>query len=349
MSNLAAVLYGKEDVRIDEQPLREPCKGEVRLRVSKVGLCGSDVYMFMNGTHGTHEISEPGVIGHEACAVVEKVGEGVTNLKVGDRVALEPGDACGECKNCLKGSHNMCLVERPFDGADFEGYLIQSKIMKASYCHKLPDHLTDEEGSFMEPLAVAVHDCRRGMVQAGTSVLVLGAGTIGLLCMMTAKAMGAKSVCITDVVQSKLDLAKTLGADYTLLTSSPDVNKLASQIEELMGGAPDVTLECTGNNMCQRLAIMATIPDGIVVLIGYGQTDVTLPMAIANQRQINIRPSWRYDRFCYPIAIDLVASGRVKVAPLVSHRYPLQQTTDAIKMAASRQQGVQKVVIDLTS
>ncbi|XP_060571374.1 sorbitol dehydrogenase-like [Ruditapes philippinarum] len=347
MESLSAVLCGKETIKFENRIVQEPGPGEVQLSMRNVGLCGSDVYMYKNGCHGTHRLGGSGILGHEASAVVTKVGEGVTKLKVGDRVALEPGEACNKCKNCLRDVRNMCLTEKPFDGntSKYDGYITKCKLMRADYCYKLPDNVSDEEGALMEPLAVAVQDCRRAGVEAGKSVLVLGSGTIGLLCMITAKAMGATNVCITDVVEERLKLAKQLGATHTVLTNSSDVDSVVKEIHSIMGEMPDITIECTGNNFCQRLAIMSTTPGGCVAIVGYGAEEVTLPLAVLCQRQIDLRPSWRYDQHCYPIAIDMVASGKVNIKPLVTHRFTLEQTTDAIQVAASRRPGVLKCMI----
>lgn len=347
MDNLSAVLYGVKSIKIEPTPTRDPGRSEVLLSVQNVGLCGSDVYMYNHGKHGTHKVHGPTILGHEASAVVTKIGEGVTQLQPGDRVALEPGDACRSCKNCFRGMPNMCLVEKPYDGtpSQYAGYISRSKVMRASYCHRLPGNVSYEEGAMMEPLAVAVHDCRRTGVQAGKSVLILGAGTIGLLCMMTAKAMGATNVCITDVIEERLKLAKSLGATNTLLTASTDMDRTVQEIHTLMKDMPDITIECTGNSFCQRLAIMATIPGGCVATVGYGAEDVSLPIAVMTQRQIQLKPSWRYDRFCYPIAIDLVASGLVNLKPLITHRFSLEQTEEAMQKAASREPGVLKCMI----
>ncbi|XP_060602234.1 sorbitol dehydrogenase-like [Ruditapes philippinarum] len=176
-------------------------------------------------------------------------------------------------------------------------------------------------------------------------LIKLLSGTIGLLCMITAKAMGATNICITDVVEERLKLAKQLGATHTVLTNSSDVDSVVKEIHSIMGEMPDITIECTGNNFCQRLAIMSTIPGGCVAIVGYGAEEVTLPLAVLCQRQIDLRPSWRYDQHCYPIAIDMVASGKVNIKPLVTHRFTLEQTTDAIQVAASRRPGVLKCMI----
>ncbi|XP_052796623.1 sorbitol dehydrogenase-like [Mya arenaria] len=346
MENLSAVLYGKEDIRIVDRPLEKLGIDDVRLSMKTVGLCGSDTYMYKNASHGSHPITEPTPVGHEASGVVAEVGSGVTGLKVGDRVALEPGAACHKCKSCLRGQPSVCLVEQTYLGRGLEvGYIRREHVMKADYCHRLPAEISDEEGAFMEPLAVAVHDCRRGEVGAGKSVLILGAGTIGLLCMMTAKAMGATNVLIVDIIESRLKLAKELGATHTLLTTSRDLESIAKQIHDVMGEMPDVTLECSANNFCLRIAVAATVPSGCVVLVGYGEHECTFPIAEVVEKQIDLRPCFRYDRFCYPIAIDLIKYGRLNVKPLITHRFPLKSTSAAMEKSASREPGVLKVLV----
>ncbi|WAQ94683.1 DHSO-like protein [Mya arenaria] len=305
---------------------------DVRLSMKTVGLCGSDTYMYKNASHGSHPITEPTPVGHEASGVVaesivvllkmnhpaprtQKSQIHICKAVLGrDRVALEPGAACHKCKSCLRGQPSVCLVEQTYLGRGLEvGYIRREHVMKADYCHRLPAEISDEEGAFMEPLAVAVHDCRRGEVGAGKSVLILGA----------------------DIIESRLKLAKELGATHTLLTTSRDLESIAKQIHDVMGEMPDVTLECSANNFCLRIAVAATVPSGCVVLVGYGEHECTFPIAEVVEKQIDLRPCFRYDR--YPIAIDLIKYGRLNVKPLITHRFPLKSTSAAMEKSASRE------------
>lgn len=343
--NLSAVLYGINDLRLEQRKIEEPGHNEVLLRMGSVGICGSDVHYLTKGRIGHFIVKDPMVLGHEAAGTVHKCGPGVTHLKPGDRVAIEPGVPCRMCDHCKTGRYNLCesvfFCATPPDHGNLQRYYKHA----ADFCFKLPDHVSLEEAATFEPLSVAVHACLRADVKIGKTVLVCGAGPIGLVNLLTAKAMGASKVLITDVVESRLSFAKSVGADETLLVGKgKDVDTLVGEVESLLGRKPDVTIECSGSEPSTALAIKSTKNGGMVLLVGMGAEEIKVPMLSAMIREVDIRGVFRYAN-CYPIALDLVATGRVNVKPLITHRYTLEQTLEAFETSRLGTDGAIKVII----
>ncbi|KAL1453865.1 hypothetical protein WDU94_010172 [Cyamophila willieti] len=224
-----------------------------------VGICGSDVHYLTHGQIGEYQLQDPMVIGHEASGIVYKVGAKVKHLKVGDRVAIEPGVPCRQCTYCKTGRYNLCrqiyFCATPPD----DGNLTRFYRHAADFCHKLPDNVSLEEGALLEPLSVGVHACRRAGITLGSKVLITGAGPIGLVTLLTAKALGASKVVITDIMQHKLETAKNMGADASVLIEKDvSLEETSAKILELLGGdMPDKTIDCSG--------IEATIKLGMLV------------------------------------------------------------------------------------
>lgn len=331
--NLTAMLYKTKDLQLIQTPIPEISANEVLLRMDCVGICGSDVHYWQSGACGHFVMHEPMIMGHEASGVVAKVGAGVKNLQVGDRVAIEPGVPCRFCEFCKTGRYHLCPEMAFCATPPFHGNLVRYYKHAADFCYKLPDHVSMEEGALLEPLSVGVHACRRGGLSAGDTVLVLGAGPIGLLIMLTAKAMGASKVLITDILQSRLDFAKKLGADHTVLVSRDSKeDELVKNIHELLGGHPNVSFDASGAQATVRLAMLATKSGGVAVLVGMGSPEQTVPLAGALAREIDIRGIFRYVNE-YPIALAMVASGKINVKPLVSHHFTMEETLEAYELA----------------
>ncbi|KAK2581769.1 hypothetical protein KPH14_002248 [Odynerus spinipes] len=210
---------------------------------------------------------------------------------------------------------------------------------------RLPDHVTLEEGALMEPLSVGVHACKRAAVKIGSKVLILGAGPIGLVTLLVAKAMGASKVILTDIRQDKLDIAKTLGADDTYLVqkdvSEPDHVK---NIHALFGEEPDRTIDASGAQSSIRLALLVTKAGGMIVLVGCGPPEIQVPLINALVKEIDIRGVFRYAND-YADALELLASKKINVKPLITHNFKIEDTIGAFDKAKSGESGVIKVMI----
>ncbi|XP_064594476.1 sorbitol dehydrogenase-like [Liolophura sinensis] len=341
-TNLSAVLYKKDDLRLEDRPIPQPAAGEVQVCMHSVGICGSDVRYWVAGGSGRFVVREPLLMGHECSGIVSQVGDGVTSLKVGDRVAIEPGVPCRRCDFCKTGRYNLCqdvffLATPPDNGA-----LARYHTHAADFCYKLPDNLSMVEGALLEPLSVGIHACRRGEVTLGHRVLVCGAGPIGLCVMLAAKALGVAATCVTDIDSKRLEFAKKIGATSTLLVDSKDPAEVSQRAIAGLGGRPDVTVDCSGAEISIQLGVAATKPGGILVLVGHCHS-ASVPASDFISRELEMRATFRYVN-TWKTAVDMVSSGKVDVKPLVTHHFPLEKTLDAFE-AAKTGAGI-KVIID---
>ncbi|XP_075979911.1 sorbitol dehydrogenase-like [Anticarsia gemmatalis] len=331
--NRAAVLYGPYDVRIEKWPMPEINENEVLVKMECVGICGSDVKMYTTGSCGMEVVSKPIVLGHEGAGVVTKIGSNVTSLKVGDRVAIEPTQPCRACEYCKTGRYNLCIAPYYCSTVGAPGNLCRYYKHVADFCHKMPDNITMEEGAAVQPLAIAMHACSRAGIKLGTTLVILGAGPIGMLCAMTAKAMGASKILITDVVQSRLDTARELAADYTLLVKREYSDQdLVDGVVALLGTQPDVTIDACAYASAQRVAMMVTKTAGVVLVVGIGENKVEVPLTQALLREVDIRGSYRIVN-TYPPAIAAVSSGAIALRKFITHHVSLADTKQALDLA----------------
>lgn len=330
MDNAAAVMSqpGKLEVRDVGYP--DVGERQVVVAVKAVGVCGSDTAYFKVGRIGDYVVDGPLILGHEAAGQVHRVGPGVTRVAVGDRVAIEPGTPCRDCRQCLAGRYHLCpdlvfLATPPYDGA-----LTQYLALDERNLFLLPEKLTYEEGALLEPLSVGIWACRRVGLQAGDDVLVTGAGPVGILAAQVARALGAAAVTLTDLSPFRLDLARKLGFTVEAADAQGD--------QEF-----DVLLECSGVPQALVGGLFRLREAGRAAVVGMAKTDVQLPLARLNPKELTISQVNRYAH-TWPLAIELVASGRVDVASIVTHHFGLQQCEEAITLAASEASSMKAVI-----
>lgn len=333
--NYAVVLHGPYNIKVEKWPIPDIKDNEVLVKIECVGICGTDVKLYSTGACGTEVVTEPMVMGHEGAGVVAQIGEKVTTLKVGDRVAIEPTQPCRACEYCKIGRYNLCIAPYYCASLGAPGNLCRYYKHVADFCHKIPDNLTMEEGAAVQPLAIAMHACARAGIKLGTTLLILGAGPIGVLCAMTAKAMGASKILITDVVQSRLDTARELAADYALLVKQEYSDQdIVDAIVGMLGSQPEITIDACGFSSAQRVAMMVTKTGGTMLVVGIGANKVEVPLSQALMREVDILGSVRIVN-TYPSALASVSSGAIPLKKFITHHFKLAETKEALELAKS--------------
>jgi L-iditol 2-dehydrogenase len=302
--NMAAVLHAAGDLRISERPMPVPGPGEVLVEIHSVGICGSDVHYYRHGRIGDHVVVDPMVLGHEAGGTVVGLGPDVTTLAVGQRVSVEPGVPCGRCEQCRQGAYNLCPEVRFLATPPVDGALVRYLNVHAAFAHPVPDILSDDAAACIEPLSVGIWANRRAQVGLGTRVLITGAGPIGVLAALVARAAGAGWVGIADVDPARLEVAGRFGVDEVI--DGRDGVPYASF-------RPEVLLECSGVPAVVSAGIMALRPLGRAVLVGMGpSSSASLPVQAMQNRELSVTGTFRYAH-TKPPAIALVAGGRICV------------------------------------
>lgn len=336
--NLTLVLHEKLRMSLEQRPLPpKPQPNEVTLATHTVGICGSDVKYWQQGKIGNFVLTKPMILGHETSAIVIEVGENVKTLRPGDKVAVEVGLPCSSCSLCMSGKYNLCNQMAFAATPPYDGTLTRYFNHPANFCFKLPEAVSLEEGALLEPTAVAVHACQRAPIKLGDVVLVCGAGAVGLLSMLTARAFGASHVIMTDIMESRLAFARSLGANATYLVERDTKPlELATRVRQYAAKAKpgiqgvDVVLECSGAEPSLRLAIQSAGVGAQIVCVGCQPDLVTIPLNCAIMQEIDIKGVFRY-RNCYPLALSLVETGKINLRPLVTHRFSLEDAIHAFE------------------
>ena len=310
----AAFLHGPRDLRIQPAPAPTPAAGDVVVRVAMAGLCGTDHRIFT----GDRAVAYPRVMGHEFVGAVEAVGEGVTRVAVGDRVAVEPNYSCGACPLCREGNRNLCLA-RVAIGIDVDGCFADVARVPARCCWPAPANVADEDLVLTEPLAVVVRAVERSAVRPGESVAVVGVGTLGLLALQVVRARGARVLCVGRT-RRRLGLARELGADAVHVTSDGPLEAAARTFSGREG--VDAVIETAGTPEAVNHALELVRPGGRVVLTGLPHAPSPVSFFSVVRREVTIIGSMIYqDEFAE--AMRLVAARQVRTEPLITHRIRL--------------------------
>lgn len=345
MKNLGAYMVKLNQMEIREIPVPTPGPKDVLVRLEYVGVCGSDVHYFHDGRCGDFVVEGEFMLGHECAGVVEQLGEEVTSLKVGDRVALEPGVPCGHCEFCKSGKYNLCpdvqfLATPPVQGC-YENYIA----FPADMCFKLPDNMTTKQGALVEPFSVGLHAAFQGQVKMGDQVVILGAGCIGLMTLLACKANGAADVTVVDVVPKRLEYAMKLGATRVINGKETDVLK---EIDALTGGmGVEKVFETAGSPITIAQTPYLVKMGGTIVLVGIAaDAEIKYNFGKIMAKEARIESVFRY-RNLYPRAIAAISSGLVNVDPVVTHEFAFQDIQSAFEAAINDKENVVKAVIKM--
>ncbi|KAI1164675.1 GroES-like protein [Nemania serpens] len=322
-SNLSFILKKPHDVAFEDRPLPplSPSDHDVLVAVNYTGICGSDVHYWQHGAIGHFVVRDPMVLGHESSGTVVRAGAAVTGLRPGDRVALEPGYPCRRCAPCLGGRYNLCPEMRFAATPPYDGTLTGFWTAPADFCYKLPEGVSLREGALVEPLAVAVHIVRQASVAPGQSVVVMGAGPVGLLCGAVARAFGATTVVSVDIVESKLRFAASFCATHTYVSRRVSAEENAAGIRALaapLADGADAVIDASGAEPSIQTSLHVVRTGGTYVQGGMGRDNITFPIMALCLKEVTAKGSFRYGSGDYRLAVELVASGKVEVKRLIS-------------------------------
>lgn len=342
----AALLYGPRDIRIEDLPEPgPPGPGEALVEVRAVGLCGSDLHYWTDGRIGDTVLAEPFIIGHEPSGIVREVGPGVTSLRPGARVAIDPALPCGECDWCQQGHPNLCPHVRFFGTPPTQGALRERLVHPVEGLLELPATMTLADGALCEALGVALHAVDLGHVRTGTSAVVLGCGSIGLLCLQVLRCAGATALYAIDLEPARLELAKQFGAAAVCCAAETD--PVAWLADQTGGRGVETVLESATSCETQLQATAMARIGGRVVLVGIPPADeFTLCHSVARRRGLTIAFARRM-KHVYRRALQLASTGAIDLPSVTTHRAPLAEVAAAFDLVEHRRDGVVKCVIEV--
>ena len=331
----AAVLHGPGDLRYERVDVPNPGIGEQLVKIRTNGICGSDIHFFEAGRLGPFVVELPYIPGHEAVGTIAETGE---------RVVIEPGVPCRRCDYCRSGLYNLCrdvifLSAPPVNGT-FGEYIAHP----TDFLFSVPDEISDEEAALVEPVSVGIHACNRAALRAGATVAIVGAGPIGLITLLVARAYGAGTITVIDLEAIRLEKASELGATGTV--KAEDTKSSVEAVEASLGGfGAEFVFDASGSSAGCSLAVNLARPAGVVTIIGWPETsEFTYPVELIIERELDVRGINRY-RNTYPTAIELMKRRTIDVGGLVSHRFMFADIVEAFEFASTHRSETIKILV----
>lgn len=324
-----------------DEPIPQPPAGWVQIQVKSVGVCASDVHWYKDGRIGTTVLEKPIILGHEGSGIVTALGEGVNDLKVGDRVAIEPAKPCMECEYCKAGHYNVCPGIPFFGTPPTDGCYCDYIVWPASLALKIPDEVSYDDAAMVEPLAVGVYAAELAEIKPGDTIAILGAGAIGLSVLQAAKMAGAGKIIVSDPIAPRRELAKKLGA-----AEAVEPSKLIDAINQATDNrGVDIAFECSGSEDAVRECCEAARVLGKVMIVGIPDGD-TYPFAASASRRKQLSAIFvRRSNLTTEKSIEYVAEGKMDVKCYASHHFSLENTKEAMDLAAVRGDGLIRAII----
>ncbi len=319
---------------------------DVLLRVDTLGVCGSDIHYYTQGRIGPQVAPFPLILGHELAATVLEVGAEVKSLHPGQRVAVDPLVACGECDQCRAGRKHTCRHQKFLGNpGQLPGALVEYLVMPAVCCSPVPDSLSDDQAAVVEPLSIGVYAAQMAQLTSGARVGVVGSGPIGLCTLLAVRALTQATVYVTDLVDERLAVARACGATWT---GNPRREDVVAAIQRLEPLGLDAVFECAGEQDALDQGLKLLKPGGALLVIGIPEVDrVSFNINLLRRNELRILNVRRQNE-CVERAIELIATGRVDVRPLVTHHFHLEETARAFELVSARADGVVKAIIRIS-
>ena len=339
----ALVLEAKDKLTLRDFPIEEKLGShDVRVAIHTVGICGSDVHYYTHGAIGSFVVKAPMILGHEASGIVTELGADVTSLKIGDRVCMEPGIPEPTSRATRLGLYNLDPAVRFWATPPIHGVLRSSVVHPEAFTFKLPDTVSFAAGAMVEPLAVGVHAVTKAKAAPGHIAVVIGAGPIGLVTVLAALAGGAARVIVSDVDDSKLDIARGLGAVTTVNVAQENLDEAVKAATD--GWGADVIYECSGSERAVAGIFEPLCPGGVVVFVGIPLKPVSYDVAAAMLKEARVEHVFRYAHV-FPRCVAMLASGTIDVAPLITRTFAFADSVEAFETAAAAPKGEVKMQI----
>jgi L-iditol 2-dehydrogenase len=347
---LAAKLYGPKNMRTEDIPEpKAPGRGQAVIKVKTVGVCGSDLHMYEDAKIGYITIDSPTILGHEFGGVIETLGQEALDgeghpLQIGQRVAVDPAVPCWRCEMCEQGHPNLCPNHHFYGVYPTEGALQEKMLVDARSCFPLPDSITDAEVPLLETLGIALHSVDLSRIKVAKSVVVLGCGPVGILIVKVAKLAGAGPIYAVDKFPWRTAKAKAFGATEVFTTDQDPIQKI---MDITKGRGADIVFEAAWADHSVQQSIDVARPGATVVMVGIpGNDKFEMKQSVARRKGLTIMMARRM-KHTYPRAIYLATQGGVDLKSLVSHHFPLSQTSEAFAFNMKYQEGLQKIIIDV--
>ncbi|MBO9600842.1 MAG: NAD(P)-dependent alcohol dehydrogenase [Cohnella sp.] len=339
----AAVMTDLRQIELVELQVPEIGPHDVLIKVMAVGICGSDLHYYEHGRIGRYVVNPPFVLGHECAGEVVAVGDKVRRVRPGDRVAVEPGVTCGKCEACKAGRYNLCpdvqfLATPPVDGA-YAQYIVH----REDFLFPIPSAMSYEAAALVEPFSVGIHAARRSAVQPGETIVIMGMGPVGLMAVVAARAFGAGPIIVADLEKNRLAAAQRLGATHTVLIGQDDPVRVVRSLTD--GQGADVAFETAGNGKALQTAVAALRRGGRLSVVGLPpQGDISLHIPFIVDNEIQIQGVFRYAN-TYRDGIRFLASGMADIDAIITDRFSLEQTQEAMERAITARNETLKVMI----
>tara|TARA_B110000444_G_C18776526_1_gene565223 strand:- start:275 stop:1303 length:1029 start_codon:yes stop_codon:yes gene_type:complete len=339
----AIFIHKEKDLRISAVEAPLVSSNQLRVKIERGGICGSDLHYYNNGGFGTNRLKEPMILGHEVSGTVVELGSDASNFSLGDLVAVSPSRACNSCQFCLQGLANHCLDMQFYGSAmpfpHIQGAFREQLVVRESQCVQA-NGLDASQAAMVEPLAVVLHALKQAGPVHGKNILITGAGPIGLLAILAAKSAGALNIVVTDISNQALKVAKGLGASETInvADNAAELNKFSNS-----KGLFEIMFECSGSEQALLGAINCIRPRGVIVQLGMSG-DMRVPMQFITTKEITLKGSFRFHEE-FELGVSLMMNGSIDVLPLLSHSIPFRDAVQAFELANDRTKSMKVQIV----